>query len=505
MKKKLLLTIVAIAALLCAFAVSITAQEIKKFATDEFQSGDNVTHLEGINEDMYLADTNRNNSFLELVDPNFEARAVLKNSDGTYTTYPAWYFITYTHYWNGAEYSYTVDRINAMSDVTGETYSTGSIIRYEFIEYKQNHGFSLKSYVGFGFGSAVYVRVPSHATSVSFRSCQKLVEIEYAPGANVTSISDKAFVDCHSIETIRIPNTATSMGSEIVCFWSTSSSTAALKEVYLGANMASLGTKNPLNTANVSGLKIYVPATLDGSKYTFSAYFHAKTMIIFTGTKEQAEAFGALKTISYEEYAKTNFAYEAGTIVYGYSECVAFYDGVHTYGDESEKFLGSEYVTDYVVASTCEKCQTDTVIETICGPLFLDLGYSKAGDGSAFTYDIKLNKANIEVYENKTGKTLNYGFIVGSYTEGDSGDIIGTDGEAKVAKSVVTDFTDIKFNQLDKYSLKMTGIKESQYEMLIYCNAYINDGTAVSYLGAQNEENKALAISYTTLPAKTEE
>ena len=65
MKKKLLLTLVVALMLLCAFAVSISAQEIKKFATDEFQSGDNVTHLEGINEDMYLSDTNRNNSFLE--------------------------------------------------------------------------------------------------------------------------------------------------------------------------------------------------------------------------------------------------------------------------------------------------------------------------------------------------------------------------------------------------------------------------------------------------------
>ena len=52
-------------------------------------------------------------------------------------------------------------------------------------------------------------------------------------------------------------------------------------------------------------------------------------MLIFTGTKEQAEAFEAIKTISYEEYVASGFAHEAGTIVYGYSVCDAFYDGAH--------------------------------------------------------------------------------------------------------------------------------------------------------------------------------
>ena len=100
MKKKIFLMLAIVAMLICTLAISVSAQEIKKFETDEFQSGDNITYLEGISEDMYLADDSRNNSFYELIDPNFTARAVLKNSDGTYTTYPAWYFISFTHYSN---------------------------------------------------------------------------------------------------------------------------------------------------------------------------------------------------------------------------------------------------------------------------------------------------------------------------------------------------------------------------------------------------------------------
>ena len=89
MKKIFLL--LAISALMCVLAISVSAQEIKRFDTDEFQSGDNITYIEGINEDMYLSDSGRNNSFYELLDPDFTARMVLQNSDGTYTTDPSWY------------------------------------------------------------------------------------------------------------------------------------------------------------------------------------------------------------------------------------------------------------------------------------------------------------------------------------------------------------------------------------------------------------------------------
>ena len=82
--KKIFL-VLAVAVLLCVLSISVSAEGIKKFETNELQSGDNITYLEGIDEDMYLSDAGRNNSFYELVDPNFTARAVLENSDGTYT------------------------------------------------------------------------------------------------------------------------------------------------------------------------------------------------------------------------------------------------------------------------------------------------------------------------------------------------------------------------------------------------------------------------------------
>ena len=76
------------------------------------------------------------------------------------------------------------------------------------------------------------------------------------------------------------------------------------------------------------------------------------------------------------------------------------------------------------------------------------------------------------------------------------------DGNATIQKSIVTDFADVQFSALNKYCLKMTGISADQYEMLIFCNAYVLDGAAISYMGAVKEDGKALAVSYKTLPVK---
>ena len=527
MKKRIFLMLAIVAVLVCALAITVGAQEIKRFETDELQSGENITYLEGINEDMYLSDTGRNNSFYELLDPDFMARAVLKNSDGTYTTYPAWYFITYIQYLNGAEYSYTTDRINAMSDITGETYSTSSIIRFEFPEYKAGHGFSIKSYGSYGFVNAKYVRVPSHATSISFRNAQNLVEIEYAPGTVITSVSDKAFVDCHSLEIVRMPNSATSMGSEIVCFWSTNGSTAALKEIYLGASMASMGTKNPLNTANVNGLKIYVPETIDGATYSFSTHFPAKSMLIFTGTKAQAEAFGALKTISYEEYKESGFAHEAGTIVYGYSACDAFYDGQHVEKTQDTNpcvlvdcencrvqnlYVGND--STHILASTTVYARYDMAgedviyctnagcihrVATEAPALFKCLGYSVQSFGKggvALAYSV--NGEAIEEYTLKTGNSLKYGvFAVLKDKLGDN-DVFSADGT--VADGVIN--AEVSGYALSVFEIKVTGFSDEQKDIKLAIGAYveIENECAKEYsymqFGTPNDGEKYSFVSY---------
>ena len=358
-------------------------------------------------------------------------------------------------------------------------------------------------------------RIPPLVTELgydNFRGCKSLAEIIWPN--NLTAITGGQNFSNIAIKKMVLPNSLLTVAA---------GNFSGLEELRLGANLTYIGDGN---WAYTTLKRVYIPAsmtTLGGRMlgYTNSNDSSSNITFIFTGTKAEAEAlqeyyrthesnsshapnnkkFYDAILVSADEYDVTQEP-SGFTFVYGYNACDAFYNGTHNEGAVEAKFKGADYVTDYVHASTCQRCQKNFVVDTICGPLFVDLGYSKCDDGTAFTYDLKLNKTNILTYEAKTGKTLNYGFIVGAYTEGDTGDIVDTNGNSTIQKSVVTDFAGVQFNNLDKYCLKMTGIKADQYEMLIYCNAYVLDGTAVSYMGAVKEDGKALAVSYQTLPAK---
>ena len=145
MKKRLLVLAIMVMAIVCLLAISVSAEGIKKFETDEFQSGDNITYLEGINLNAYSVTGTDGKAITELYDSSYVARIVVRNSDGTYTTYPTYYFIRLGDDWQGDYQFITCDRINTMSEATGETYDKNSIIRIEYPEYVENHTFGKMS------------------------------------------------------------------------------------------------------------------------------------------------------------------------------------------------------------------------------------------------------------------------------------------------------------------------------------------------------------------------
>ena len=191
--------------------------------------------------------------------------------------------------------------------------------------------------------------------------------------------------------------------------------------------------------------------------------------------------------------------------VYGYNECDAFYASEHKNGEVSQKFEGLPYVSNYVNASTCQRCEKNFVVgEAISGPLFADKGYSKSADGTAFTYGISLYESEIQKYEAATENKISYGFILGlAGTEAESGKIVSSEGDALVSNSIVTNFADVKFDKLNVYNLKMTKIEsDAQRALPIYCNAYVIENGNVSYIGSLDKNEKPLAIMVKDLPIK---
>lgn len=368
------------------------------------------------------------------------------------------------------------------------------------------------------------VTLPSTIAKINgnaFEGCSSLTDViftynyEKYPefGSALTTVGNgSAFSKCTSLKTLIFPNSLTHIDNAAF------SGCTALETLVLGASFATTNQcpaiPKTLTSIIISETYNYNGTLFSGDTNKFSC--PATFVVYYTGTLAQAQTLQATNTscweishstlVSYEEFTSDSFARDESVhyMVYGYNKCEAFYKGEHNKSEVESKFLGQDYVTDFVNASTCTRCALEFVIgEPICGPLFDDLGYSTEDNGTAFAYAIIVNSTNIDKYIEVTGDTLVYGFIVGLYAENSTGDIINANGEAQIANSLVFDFTEPRYDNLNRFELKFTNITNA--ELGLYCNAYVINDTDVSYIGAVTEDYKASPITFSNLPKKDEE
>ena len=165
------------------------------------------------------------------------------------------------------------------------------------------------------------------------------------------------FLNCYELKELILPNTVTTIQGEGVR-WYSKQSTSKLQVLNLGASLTTLSAKNSINSATIPGLVVICPDTLDGSTYNYE-YFPKTAVVLFTGTKAQAEAFGfhseaaGGKMMSWAEYVDAGKQADARTIVYGYSKCEAFYGGAHNYLD----------VEGNTCSQICEICHSAKLFE----------------------------------------------------------------------------------------------------------------------------------------------
>ncbi len=374
-----------------------------------------------------------------------------------------------------------------------------------------------------GCTSLKSIKLPSTVTKFSgnaFEGCTGLENVEFTYdyekypefGSAFTKVDNgSVFKNCTSLKTLIFPNSLTHVDNGAF------SGCTGLQTLVLGASFATTSQcpaiPKTLASIVISETYQYNGTLFSGDTNKFSC--PATFVVYYTGTKTQAEALQAINTscwevshsklVSYEEFTSESFVRDDSEhyMVYGYNKCEAFYAGEHDEGDVEQKFEGQKYITNFVNASTCQRCALNFVVgDPICGPLFKDLGYSTEDEGTAFTYAILVNDANIATYIENTGDTLVYGFIVGKYVEGDPEDIISADGIAQVSNAIVTNFAEVKYENLNRFNLKFTNITNP--DLQLYCNAYVSNGTEVAYIGNLTESYKPLPITFATLPTKKE-
>ena len=176
MKNKTLLMLALILLFVCVFALFVSAEEATTPPAipewTEMQIIESISPKEGF-------DTT--------------SRVMLKNKDGSYTVYPAYYILkcTDTTFNSGTgEFDFSVLN-NAIADTTGETYSFASVVRLEipsgFVTIKDRIFRKDK-----GFTSLMTLKVPEGVTSMdtyNFHESESIQEIELPNSLTVIAVN----------------------------------------------------------------------------------------------------------------------------------------------------------------------------------------------------------------------------------------------------------------------------------------------------------------------------
>ena len=233
-----------------------------------------------------------------------------------------------------------------------------------------------------------------------------------------------------------------------------------------------------------------------------------------------AEDIGNL--ISYDEYKKLEDK-SGKYVVYDYSYCEAYNEGVHgeittinecvgTCGVCNDSFLkhvdGKISVTitysDYALAGEkVTDCQNEGCtyhITTEAPALFTCLGYSFDENGNGgISVGYNVNKDAISEYEELTGEEVSYGLFAGTKNALGTNDVIGEDGKT-VAGAITVGFEGSVYSYM---FIKMVGFDTEESKAVEFAiGAYVEvvkEGTkAYSYLQANKptEDEKYSFIKY---------
>jgi hypothetical protein len=348
------------------------------------------------------------------------------------------------------------------------------------------------------------VYVASHFTALnsSFDKCSALETVEFAPNSKLTSVGQFSFRQTTTIQTLKFPNTLTTLNKEAI---QTANSLSVLN---LGASITTLKESNSLNGITSNDITIYLSRTIGSYGANF---FPSKALVMFTGDEEQAKAFGFETTYSYDEWLKKGSP-KGKIMVYGYNHCDAFYNSVHDlsgtgnceevlkcsrcdYKENALKHKISETVVyengfraDGVWTYECTNADCTAVDKSETKkPIFTaleDNGYSINAYGTGIAFGgFVVNTEEFNLYNDLNENDITFGiFVANPKYVGDTfmkdGEVNATSGFLKVDMTS-DEYTNIKI-MLDGF----TG-KAQNLELVISLYAY-TDANDVEYIQSEH-------------------
>ena len=505
MKQKLLLSILIILIFICTLAISVNA--VSGAATDEFGTVTTVNGLTSVSTDT-------------------DALVVLKNADGTFSTYYT-YYIYPKFNWRGGM---SAPDFTGLNSALGTSYNNSSIIRIQllsdckYIELPSECNTNLKElYIPEDINTTTFYRtyftvlekvnIPSCITSISantFDGTSTLKYVTFGESFSMTSLPNAMFSGCASIEEIRLPNSVTSIGMSFF------NGCTSLKTIYLSENLVTSGKSMLVNVTNA---KIYASSkwfsTSEPNSASFSYVGHAPSDItlFYVGTKAEAEALKAksthngIKNATLVEYdpTKSDDYYvipnqTAWTIVYGYSKCLAFYDGHNITDDTTLSF--TDYTSEIFEMSGCSRnCGVNYVVNKYA-PIFTFVGYSvKENDATALCAGYTVNHASMAVYKKyNTSVNLSYG-IVASKPNADGSALLKSENGNVLAIKSTTVVANVDTSYAG-YDFVLRGFNDGNKDTALVICSYVFDGTSIMYMTDACTATVPTAITFSEVLTK---
>ena len=463
MKNKIFLAIAISLLLVCTLAISISA----------------TTTIPEFTDVIDVSATIDTSSLAKGAQDDNSSRVLLRNEDGSYSTYLTKYITKFNGGYNDDDHF--VPYFDALLNATGKNYDVTSIISIEIPEgtLRLSNTYSKTS----TWTNVMYVKAPStlvRQAAMSFTPCANIKVLDFSK-ANITNAGKEFLTNNGSVEKIIFPAVCTDLGQ-----WSLHSLTA-LECVYVPATVET--TNGLINDRTGSGKFVFF--------YTGDIKAETQHTALYTSLNKDSIVelkWDATKSDShYINLAKTEGKIY---IVYGYSVCNAFYSGEHLTTEQTYDF--TSFAEKSYVKSFCSRCNQGTVLKEIA-PLFICLGYSAPENGKggiAIGYTVNNNAIN--EYEKLTGKTLKYGVFAVLKDRLGNNDVFSEDGTA--AEGVIN--AEITNYEFVAFELKIVGFTDEHKDTKFAMGAYVavTDGeeTEYSYMqaGEPNENEKYCFVSY---------
>ncbi len=512
MKKRLFLTLIVVATLMCMFAISVSAVEV-----------DGIYYTLNDGENPTAVVNNENATKCILTDVVIPETITYNDVTYTVTTIDHHAFSGTQSGWGKNQTIKTLYIPETVTSIGTHFLRQCESVESVVIKAKNPNGIVLSNAEFYGCTGLISIDM-SESDITSFvqytlHGCSALTTIKFPP--NLKTLGSQAFRFCSSITTIDLLDTKVeSIGN--FCFNSCSQLTklrlsTTLKSIagnaIQGVKITELVLPHGFTTTTgnaipaLSSLYMMVFPELDETSSFSSGTFYGTypELVIYAGDKDSCEKYlvgteddkkllYGYNVLPISEYDSSK-TYTGKNLFYGATTC----SNCNGLLEDGESFIYKDYLSEFGMGQGCTNCDNVTMTKKY-DPMFTCLGYSKAEDANdEFTIGYTVNFDSVKFYEEMTSNEISCGMYIALYDVLGTNDILNADATATEGVLKI-DLSGTKYN---KFSAKVLNIKtEEQKATKLLIGAYViskkDEEIEISYLdqGKKDENDKYCYITY---------